>query len=98
MKVGKRPTAHGFLRHRHLPAAWKPSDKKRAALADQRMIKAACIYIKGDWCEYACTLGYAFFSLFSRECLATFLCAFVPHTTNRDDGPFMSMAPRLPMA
>ena len=62
LALGIRPSK------RHDGSAWKPSDKKREALAGQRMIKAACIYIKGDWCEYAGTFGFPAWNDLLRPC------------------------------
>ena len=43
---------------RHDSSDWKPSDAKRRNLSGKEMIKGACLYIKGDWCEYAATWGF----------------------------------------
>ena len=53
---------------RHDGSAWKPSDKKRESLAGARMIKGACLYIKGDWCEYASTFGFPQWNDLLRPC------------------------------
>jgi hypothetical protein len=53
LRRGMHPT------DRHDQSAWRASDHKRAALAGNAIPKCACIYIKGDWCEYAGPIGFA---------------------------------------
>jgi hypothetical protein len=44
---------------RHDNREWRPSDSGRVPLSGKPILfKAACIYIKGDWSEYASTLGF----------------------------------------
>jgi hypothetical protein len=59
---GRRPSK------RHDGSDWKPSDKKRASLAGEIMTKGACIYIKGDWCEYAQTFAFPAWNDTLRPC------------------------------
>ena len=48
-----------FPERRHDGAPWRASDTHRARLSGQRMgMRSACIYVKGDWAEYASTLGF----------------------------------------
>ena len=43
---------------RHDGSAWLESDRKRAAFADAPIIKCAALQMKGDWAEFASTLGF----------------------------------------
>jgi hypothetical protein len=53
LKAGKFPVL------RHDGQAWLPSDSEREKRAGKSMpMKAVCIYVKGDWSEYASTLGF----------------------------------------
>lgn len=63
---------------RHDGNAWLPSDARRAALAGQRMqFKACLLYIKGDWAEYASSLGLPSWQDGVRPCYA---CNAAPGT------------------
>ena len=53
---------------RHDRRAWLPSDRKRATNAGTPMIKGACLYIKGDWMEFASTMGMPTWSDSIRPC------------------------------
>lgn len=49
---GKMPNE----RHDHLP--WTNADADRQAAAGDPIVKGACLYIKGDWSEFAGTVGF----------------------------------------
>ena len=58
--------------HRHDNGPWRASDASRSAKAgDKIRLKCACIYIKGDWAEYASTMGLPPWNDSLRPC---FLC------------------------
>ena len=52
--------ASGYLPERRRDGApWRASGTHPARLSGQRMgMRSACIYVKGDWAEYASTLGF----------------------------------------
>lgn len=52
LAAGRRPG------ERHDRSAWLPSDSERSEKAGRPMIKAALMYIKGDWMEFASTMGF----------------------------------------
>lgn len=54
---------------RHDGQPWRDSDSDRSGRAGQTMCaKAACIYVKGDWAEYAGTLGFPSWGDAMRPC------------------------------
>ena len=56
---------------RHDGSAWRDSDSERASKAGQPVqLKAAVIYIKGDWAEYAHTFAFPAWSDGLRPCWA----------------------------
>ncbi len=58
---------------RHTGEPWLPSDSARADLVGQPFpVRCACLYIKGDWAEYAHTLGLHSWTDGIRPC---FVCA-----------------------
>ncbi len=74
---------------RHTGEAWRPSDKARGLRGGQAMsVRCACIYVKGDWAEYAHTFGLTAWNDGLRSC---FSCSgFGPdlfvHAGNTVDG------------
>jgi hypothetical protein len=61
--LGRRSTA------RHDLKPWKLSDRERVRMAGEALpIKAACLYIKGDWMEYASTMGFPMWNDNLRPC------------------------------
>ena len=58
-----------FPSDRHDSSAWLKSDKKRAALSGKAIGgKCACIYIKGDWMEFATTMALTTWMDATRPC------------------------------
>jgi hypothetical protein len=56
-------------RHDGLP--WKPLDRERMLLAGSALpFKCCLVHIKGDWCEYAGTLGFPTWNDGIRPCFA----------------------------
>jgi hypothetical protein len=56
---------------RHTGDIWLPSDSKRASMAGQPLAHiCACMYVKGDWAEYAHTFGLPAWNDGLRACFA----------------------------
>jgi hypothetical protein len=54
---------------RHDGSPWRPSDGWRATKAMQKMpMRAACLYVKGDWAEFTATLGLPSWNSGVRPC------------------------------
>ena len=59
---GKRPSM------RHDGKEWQANDQIRATMAGQESVKAAVVFIKGDWAEYGNTMGFPTWNNRQRPC------------------------------
>lgn len=73
-----------FPETRHDAAPWRASDADRALMGGEKMqMRGAIVYIKGDWSEYASTMGFPAWNDGLRPC---FECAAAKEDFYRSHG------------